>query len=123
MNGIYRPLILLFFALVAPLRAGYDPDVLPKGHEYFVLRDGLANCRLKFKKEKTGRIAFLGGSITAGGGWRDEMIRHFQERFPETEFDFISAGIGSLGSVPHAFRLERDVLSAGRSTCCSSRRR
>jgi sialidase-1 len=36
-----------------------------------------------------------------------------RKRFPETEFDFIAAGIGSLGSVPHAFRLEQDVLSKG----------
>ncbi|HUU95630.1 MAG TPA: GDSL-type esterase/lipase family protein [Phycisphaerae bacterium] len=93
--------------------ADYDPNVLPKGHEYHELRDGLANCYLKFEREKTGRVAFLGGSITAGGGWRDHVIRYFQERFPRTKFDFLSAGIGSLGSVPHAFRLERDVLSRG----------
>lgn len=43
----------------------------------------------------------------------DGAIRYFQEKFPETKFDFISAGIGSMGSVPHAFRLERDVLSKG----------
>ena len=40
-------------------------------------------------------------------------MRYFQEKFPQTKFDFIGAGIGSLGSVPHAFRLERDVLSKG----------
>jgi sialidase-1 len=34
-------------------------------------------------------------------------------KFPETKFEFINAGIGSMGSVPHAFRLERDVLSKG----------
>ena len=108
----------IFFALLALSQtassfAGYDPNVLPKGHEYFELRDGLANCRLKFEREKTGRIAFLGGSITAMGGWRDHTIKYFQERFPDTKFDFVSAGIGSMGSVPHAFRLERDVLSRG----------
>lgn len=101
---------------IAPIlygQARYAPDVLPKGHEYFELRDGLKNCQLKFEREKRGRIAFLGGSITAGGGWREHTIAYFRERFPETEFDFISAGISSLGSVPHAFRLERDVLARG----------
>lgn len=102
---------LLSLPLFAQTR--YDPDFLPKGREYYELRDGFANSRLKFDREKTGRIAFLGGSITAGGGWRDLTIRYFQEKFPDTAFDFISAGIGSLGSVPHAFRLERDVLSHG----------
>lgn len=91
----------------------YNPNVLPKGHEYFELRDGLANCRHKFEREKAGRIVFLGGSITAASGWREQVMRYFQERFPQTQFDFSSAGVSSLGSVPHAFRLERDVLSRG----------
>lgn len=91
----------------------YDPKVLPAGHEYYELRDGLANSRLRFEQEKAGRIAFLGGSITAMPGWRDEIIGYFKARFPQTQFDFISAGIPSMGSVPHAFRLERDVLARG----------
>ncbi len=91
----------------------YDSSKLPKGQNYFELRDGLANAQRKFEKEKTGRIAFLGGSITAGGGWRDHAMKYFQAKFPQTKFEFIAAGIGSMGSVPHAFRLERDVLSKG----------
>ena len=87
--------------------------VLPKGVEYFDLRTGLGNCRAKFEKEKIGRVAFLGGSITFNGGWRDELMRYLQQRFPDTKFDFIAAGIPSLGSVPHAFRLERDVFGRG----------
>jgi sialidase-1 len=88
-------------------------DVLPKGKEYFQLRDGLGNCRSKFENEKTGHVAFLGGSITFNPGWRDELMRYLQNRFPQTKFEFIPAGIPSLGSVPDAFRLERDVLSHG----------
>jgi lysophospholipase L1-like esterase len=91
----------------------YDANVLPKGHEYFQLRDGVNNARVKFEKEKTGRVAFLGGSITAAPGWREPVMRYLEKRFPETRFEFIGAGIGSLGSVPHAFRLEQDVLSRG----------
>jgi sialidase-1 len=91
----------------------YDSSKLPKGHDYFELRDGLANAHRKFERDKTGRIAFLGGSITAGGGWRDHVMKYFQAKFPQTKFEFIAAGIGSMGSVPHAFRLERDVLSKG----------
>lgn len=112
--------LLLFCALFSSIGCSqlsaaptYDPNVLPKGHEYYEMRDGIGNARLQFERGKTGRIAFLGGSITASRGWRDQVIRYFQERYPETKFDFISAGIGSLGSVPHAFRLERDVLSHG----------
>lgn len=96
-----------------PANTRYDSAKLPKGHDYFELRDGLANAHRKFEREKTGRIAFLGGSITASGGWRDHVMKYFQERFPQTKFEFIAAGIGSMGSVPHAFRLDRDVLSKG----------
>ena len=40
-------------------------------------------------------------------------MRYLQTRYPQTKFDFIAAGIPSLGSVPHAFRLERDMLAHG----------
>jgi sialidase-1 len=79
----------------------------------FQLRDGLGNSRFAFERSRKGRVVFLGGSITAGGGWRDQVCEWLRQRFPDTDFDFINAGIGSLGSVPHAFRLERDVLAKG----------
>ena len=87
--------------------------VLPAEREYFELRKGLANSLDTFAHEKRGRIAFLGGSITFNGGWRDELMRDFQKRFPKTKFDFIAAGIPSVGSSGHAFRLQRDVLMNG----------
>ena len=40
-------------------------------------------------------------------------MRYLKQRFPNTEFDFIAAGIPSVGSNGHAFRLERDILSRG----------
>lgn len=85
----------------------------PFGYDYFELRGGLANCRVKFEREKTGRVAFLGGSITAAPGWRDLVCEDLKRRFPETTFDFINAGIPSLGSTPGAFRFPRDVLMNG----------
>lgn len=113
MKYLLSILTVLMLASVGTIRAGYDPNVVPKGHEYYELRDGLANCRLKFEQEKIGRVVFLGGSITAMSGWREQVMRYLEKQFPQTKFDFIGAGIGSLGSVPHAFRLERDVLSRG----------
>ena len=113
-TSLHRQLVaLLLLASSLFAQTKYDPKVLPKGREYFDLRGGLANVHQKFEREKTGRIAFLGGSITAGGGWRDHTMKYFQAKFPQTKFEFIAAGIGSMGSVPHAFRLERDVLSKG----------
>ena len=61
-------------------------------------RGGLDNCRIKFGREKTGRIAYLGGSITTMQGWRALTYELFRTRFPETEFDFIDAGIGGTNS-------------------------
>ena len=91
----------------------YRSADLPRGTDYFELRGGLANSLAAFTETQSGRVAFLGGSITAMSGWRERVMADLQRRFPATKFDFIGAGIGSLGSVPHAFRLERDVLARG----------
>ncbi len=80
---------------------------------HFDLRHGLTNCRIKFQREKKGRVAFLGGSITYNHGWRDMLCQYLHQRFPETEFEFIAAGIPSTGSTPGAFRLRRDVFKNG----------
>ncbi|MCC5937621.1 MAG: hypothetical protein JJU34_10080 [Lunatimonas sp.] len=90
---------------------------LPKeplaSQSYHEQRNGIRNSLIKFQREKTGRVAFLGGSITYNGGWRDSVSNYLQQRFPDTEFEFIAAGIPSMGSTPAAFRLERDVLANG----------
>lgn len=80
---------------------------------YHVMAGGLQNSRIQFERNKTGRVAFLGGSITYNGGWRDSLTIYLQNRFSDTKFDFIAAGISSMGTTPSAFRLERDVLSKG----------
>lgn len=85
----------------------------PFGYDYFELRGGLERSRHIFETKKTGRVAFLGGSITAGPGWRDHVCEELKRRFPETQFEFINAGIPSLGSTPGAFRFSRDVLAKG----------
>lgn len=73
-------------------------------------RGNLANSYLKFAKEKKGCIAFMGGSITEMHGWRSQIKEDLQQRFPDTQFRFVEAGIGSTGSTPGAFRFENDVL-------------
>lgn len=80
---------------------------------YHHMRKGLQNSFHAFEKKKEGRVAFLGGSITQNGGWRDSICNYLQHRFPNTEFEFIPAGIASMGSTPGAFRLYRDILSKG----------
>ena len=82
-------------------------------NKYHTHRGSLKNSFLKFENEKKGRVVFLGGSITYNPGWRDSVCSYLQQKFPETEFDFINVGIPSMGSTPGAFRFERDVLKNG----------
>lgn len=82
--------------------------------DYFIARNGLYNSNNVFNSGGNATVAFLGGSITYNPGWREKISRYLTERFPATKFHFIQAGIPSLGSVPHAFRLQRDVLDSGK---------
>lgn len=100
---------LLVFVLVANIALGQKLN----SADYQVHRNSLKNSYSKFQNEKKGRVAFLGGSITYNGGWRDSVYNYLQQKFPETEFEFIAAGIPSMGSTPAAFRFERDVLKNG----------
>ena len=81
---------------------------------YHTFRESLKNSSQKFEKDKAGRIVFMGGSITFGNGWRDSVCNFIQKEFPETKFDFINAGVSSMGSTPGAFRFENDVLKNGK---------
>jgi sialidase-1 len=90
------------------------PVLKPLSHApYIEVNRGLANAYEKFRSTKKGVVAFLGGSITHNPGWRNKTEKYLQEHFPDTEFTFIAAGIPSLGSTPHAFRFQRDVLEKG----------
>ena len=97
-------------ALALLLAAAQDPT--PR-QDYFELRGGLRHARQVFEETGRGRVAFLGGSITAGPGWRDQVCAYLTERFPETELEFVGAGIPSTGSTPGAFRVARDVFADG----------
>ncbi|WP_316821784.1 SGNH/GDSL hydrolase family protein [Pedobacter gandavensis] len=81
---------------------------------YMEQRAGLGHSIEIFEHQKTATVAFLGGSITYNRGWRNKVSADLEKRFPETKFHFIAAGIPSLGSLPHAFRLKRDVLDSGK---------
>ena len=85
----------------------------PDGVDDAALREGLARSRRAFEATGRGRVAFLGGSITHNPGWRDQVCAYLTARFPRTEFEFVAAGIPSMGSTPGAFRLERDVFGGG----------
>lgn len=76
---------------------------------WFTMHDGLKNSQHIFETTKKGTVAFVGGSIT-GMSWRKKVMENLKQRFPETEFNFILAGVGSTGTMYGSFRLERDVI-------------
>lgn len=104
--------ILILILLFIMIQVGSAQKLDSK--KYHVHRGTFNNSFIKFEKEKKGRVAFLGGSITFNHGWRDSVCSYLQQKFPETEFDFIAAGVPSMGSTPGAFRFERDVLAFGK---------
>lgn len=105
------PIVRFILSHTAPELA--DPPLSAEAEMAINFRGSLDNCSIKFSREKKGRVAFLGGSITFNSGWRNMVCDYLQERFPSTEFEFINAGIPSTGSTPGAMRLVRDVLSKG----------
>ncbi|HTI07515.1 MAG TPA: SGNH/GDSL hydrolase family protein [Puia sp.] len=109
MRSFYLLLLLIpNLCSATPLR-----DTLPPS-DYFTVRNGLPHALHAITVTKSVTVAFLGGSITYNPGWRDKTCTFLQEKFPTTHFHFIAAGIPSLGSLPHAFRLQRDVLDSGK---------
>lgn len=81
--------------------------------QYIHQRGSLQNSYHKFLQGGKARVAFVGGSITEMQGWRDLICESLKKRFPDTEFEFVAAGVSSTGTTPGAFRLENDVLSKG----------
>lgn len=81
---------------------------------YYETRGGVGNFLRQSVARKHATVGFLGGSITFNPGWRNKVMAFLQERLPDTKLTFISAGIPSLGSLPHAFRLKKDLLDSGR---------
>ena len=81
--------------------------------ENVTIRSSFDNSRFAFENTKKGTVAFMGGSITEMNGYRPMLMRFLENRYPETEFTFINAGISSTCSTTGAFRLQRDVLAKG----------
>lgn len=82
---------------------------------YINARRTLSNSYQRFTRERKGRVGFLGGSITEMEGWRSMISEVLQKRFPETDFEFINAGISSTDSTLGAHRISLDVFSHGKT--------
>ncbi len=90
-----------------------EPNIAVVDNDNVRLRGSLANSFHRFAVEKTGHVAFLGGSITEMDGYRPRVVEWLKKRFPETQFTFTNAGIASTCSHTGAFRLQQDILSHG----------
>ncbi len=108
-----RLALLLFVQVAIVFSCPAQLKTLPF-EDYIQIRKGLSHSYHCINQDEKITIAFLGGSITYNEGWRNMICKELQIRYPDTRFRFISAGIPSLGSLPHAFRLQRDVLDSGK---------
>ena len=101
--------IAIVTALLLPLCV-----IAAEQNRNIIVRGSYANSQLQFEKNKTGRVAFMGGSITQMNGYRPMVASWLTKRFAKTKFEFVNAGISSTCSTTGAFRLESEVLAKGR---------
>ena len=108
-----KPTILLPALMWVLLPAPQIHAQSPSFGENVQSRGSLENSRIRCERDKTARVAFMGGSITEMNGYRPMVMEHLQKRFPDTKFEFVDAGISSTCSTTGAFRLPTDVLAKG----------
>ncbi|TSJ44373.1 SGNH/GDSL hydrolase family protein [Mucilaginibacter corticis] len=104
---------IIVFALVLCMQVSAQVQSLPFSN-YIQKRGGLVNVEHAINTRKDVTVAFLGGSITYNPGWRQMVCGYLKDSYPKVNFRFIAAGIPSLGSLPHVFRLQRDVLDSAK---------
>ncbi|MBT7164466.1 MAG: SGNH/GDSL hydrolase family protein [Victivallales bacterium] len=94
-----------------------ERDVVPEPpHQLYtdyVMRGNLMRSYGRFASGTPARVAFMGGSVTTRQ-WRQPLMEALEERFPDTRFDFIMAGIGGTNADLGAFRLPEHVLGRGK---------
>jgi hypothetical protein len=81
---------------------------------YHTFRSKFHNAQLVFEREKKGRVVFLGGSITAGGGWRDSLYADLHKRFSETQLNSSMQGYPLWEAPPELFALNAMCYARGR---------
>jgi sialidase-1 len=106
---------LAIFLLAAAFYLNASAQIQPLPLSNFIKkRGGLINTAIALHDQQRLTVAFLGGSITYNPGWREMVCNYLQSSYPRVKFKFVAAGIPSLGSLPHTFRLQRDVLDSGK---------
>lgn len=110
-------LIVSFYAATdGPVAEDKKVITIPRNETPFTnfeMRGNLMRSYNVFTGKKAGRVAYMGGSVTTRQ-WRLPVQKWLDEKFPETAFDFVMAGIGGTPASLGAFRLENDVFKNGK---------
>ena len=109
------PKLVWFFGIACYVVISACPTVAGQETPYsgsVHLRGSLDNSRSNFERTGTGRVAFMGGSITETSGFRIMVADDLKRRFPKTKFTFENCGVASTCSTTGAFRLGHDLLSS-----------
>ncbi len=75
------------------------------------VRDGMPNLFAKLEKGDPVTIAYYGGSITAGPGWRTITMDWFKKQFPKSNITEVNACVGGSGSLVGVFRADHDLVA------------
>ncbi len=76
------------------------------------LRDGMPNLFAKLDHGEPVTIAYYGGSITAGPGWRTATMEWFTKQYPNAKITELNACVGGSGSLVGVFRADHDLVAA-----------
>ncbi|MCU0748493.1 MAG: GDSL-type esterase/lipase family protein [Akkermansiaceae bacterium] len=76
------------------------------------LRGGMPHLFEKLEKGEAVTIAYYGGSITAGPGWRNATLDWFAKQYPGSKVTELNASLGGSGSIVGVFRADHDLVSA-----------
>lgn len=74
-------------------------------------RAGMPNLFAKLEKGEPVTIAYYGGSITAGPGWRSITLDWFRKQYPKAKITELNASLGGSGSLVGVFRADDDLVS------------
>jgi lysophospholipase L1-like esterase len=77
----------------------------------FTRRAGMPNLFAKLEKGEPVTIAYYGGSITAGPGWRTATLDWFRKGYPNAKITELNASLGGSGSLVGVFRADHDLVA------------
>lgn len=75
------------------------------------LRGGMPNLFARLERGEPVTIAYYGGSITAGPGWRTATLDWFAREYPKAKITEVNASVGGSGSLAGVFRADHDLVA------------